>query len=497
MKKMSLKSPSVLLTMYLSLGLLTTVLAPSVSFAQQAVVKGLPDFTELVEQVGPSVVNIRTLEKVRSQNSNGNGMDEETQELFRRFFGIPMPNTPNNPNAPKQAPRQGRTPVPEETQPRGVGSGFILSADGLIMTNAHVVDGADEVLVTLTDKREFKAKIIGVDKRTDVAVVKIQATGLPAVKVGDVSRLKVGEWVMAIGSPFGLDNSVTAGIVSAKQRDTGDYLPFIQTDVAINPGNSGGPLINMRGEVVGINSQIYSRSGGFMGISFSIPMDEAMRVSEQLRATGRVTRGRIGVQIEPVTKELAESIGLGKAQGALINRIEAGAPADKAGLEAGDVILKIDGKPIEKSSDLPRLVGNTKPGTKSNLTIFRRGATKELSIVIAELEPEKVAKRVAEPEEKPKAANSVQGLGLVVAELTDSQKAELKIKGGVRVESLMEPAIKAGLREGDVILAVANMDISQVKDFSAAMGKLDKSKPVSVLFRRGDITRYALIRPIP
>ncbi len=497
MKKMSLKSPSVLLTIYLSLGLLTTVLAPSVSLAQQAVVKGLPDFTELVEQVGPSVVNIRTLEKVRSQNNNGNGMDEETQELFRRFFGIPMPNTPNNPNAPKQAPRQGRTPVPEETQPRGVGSGFILSADGLIMTNAHVVDGADEVLVTLTDKREFKAKIIGVDKRTDVAVVKIQATGLPAVKVGDVSRLKVGEWVMAIGSPFGLDNSVTAGIVSAKQRDTGDYLPFIQTDVAINPGNSGGPLINMRGEVVGINSQIYSRSGGFMGISFSIPMDEAMRVSEQLRATGRVTRGRIGVQIEPVTKELAESIGLGKAQGALINRIEAGAPADKAGLEAGDVILKIDGKPIEKSSDLPRLVGNTKPGTKSNLTIFRRGATKELSIVIAELEPEKVAKRVAEPEEKPKAANSVQGLGLVVAELTDSQKAELKIKGGVRVESLMEPAIKAGLREGDVILAVANMDISQVKDFSAAMGKLDKSKPVSVLFRRGDITRYALIRPIP
>ena len=497
MKKMSLKSPSVLLTMYLSLGLLTTVLAPSVSLAQQAVVKGLPDFTELVEQVGPSVVNIRTLEKVRSQNNNGNGMDEETQELFRRFFGIPMPNTPNNPNAPKQAPRQGRTPVPEETQPRGVGSGFILSADGLIMTNAHVVDGADEVLVTLTDKREFKAKIIGVDKRTDVAVVKIQATGLPAVKVGDVSRLKVGEWVMAIGSPFGLDNSVTAGIVSAKQRDTGDYLPFIQTDVAINPGNSGGPLINMRGEVVGINSQIYSRSGGFMGISFSIPMDEAMRVSEQLRATGRVTRGRIGVQIEPVTKELAESIGLGKAQGALINRIEAGAPADKAGLEAGDVILKIDGKPIEKSSDLPRLVGNTKPGTKSNLTIFRRGATKELSIVIAELEPEQVAKRVAEPEEKPKAANSVQGLGLVVAELTDSQKAELKIKGGVRVESLMEPAIKAGLREGDVILAVANMDISQVKDFSAAMGKLDKSKPVSVLFRRGDITRYALIRPIP
>jgi serine protease Do len=379
--------------------------------------------------------------------------------------------------------------------PRGVGSGFILTPDGFIMTNAHVVDGADEVLVTLVDKREFKAKIIGVDKRTDVAVVKIQATGLPAVKVGDVSRLKVGEWVMAIGSPFGLDNSVTAGIVSAKQRDTGDYLPFIQTDVAINPGNSGGPLINMRGEVVGINSQIYSRSGGFMGISFSIPMDEAMRVSEQLRSSGRVTRGRIGVQIEAVTKDIAESIGLGKPQGALINRIESGAPADKAGLEAGDVIIKIDGKPIEKSSDLPRLVGNTKPGTKSTLTVFRRGAIKELSIVIAEMEPEKIAKRAPEPEEKPKAANSVQGLGLVVADLTEAQKAELKIKGGVRVESLQEPAIRAGLREGDIILTVGNIEVAQAKDFVAAVAKIDKTKPVSLLFKRGDLTRFALIKP--
>lgn len=302
---------------------------------------------------------------------------------------------------------------------------------------------------------------------------------------------------MAIGSPFGLENSVTAGIVSAKQRDTGDYLPFIQTDVAINPGNSGGPLINMRGEVVGINSQIYSRSGGFMGISFSIPMDEAMRVSEQLRANGRVTRGRIGVQIEPVTKDLAESIGLGKAQGALINRIEPGAPADKAGLEPGDVITKIDGKPIEKSSDLPRLVGNTKPGTQSTLTVYRRGAMKELSVVIAELEPEKVAKRAIEPEEKPKASSSVQGLGLMVADLTEAQKIELKIKGGVRIESLQDIAAKAGLREGDVILAVGNMEVAQMKDFSSAVSKMDKSKPVSVLFRRGELTRFALIKPSP
>jgi len=485
-------------SLMLSVALSSGLCVPLSISAQSAVVKGLPDFTELVELVGPSVVNIRTLEKVRSNPMNGGGMDDETQDLLRRFFGIPIPNmpgAPSNPNAPKQAPRQGRTPAPEESQPRGVGSGFVLTSDGLIMTNAHVVEGADEVLVTLTDKREFKAKIIGADKRTDVAVVKIQATGLPAVKVGDVSRLKVGEWVMAIGSPFGLDNSVTAGIVSAKQRDTGDYLPFIQTDVAINPGNSGGPLINMRGEVVGINSQIYSRSGGFMGISFAIPMDEAMRVSDQLRANGRVTRGRIGVQIESVTKEIAESIGLGKAQGALINRIEPGAPADKAGLEAGDVIIKFDGKLIEKSADLPRFVGNTKPGTQSTLTLFRRGAMKDVSITVAELEPEKVAKRSTEPEEKPKSLASVQGLGLVVADLTDAQKAELKIKGGVRVESLQEPAAKAGLREGDVILAVGNVEVTQIKEFEAAVAKIDKSKTVSILFKRGDFTRFALIRP--
>ncbi|HNO41187.1 MAG TPA: trypsin-like peptidase domain-containing protein, partial [Ottowia sp.] len=286
------------------------------------IVRGLPDFTDLVEQVGPAVVNIRTVERVRTGiGRNGPMMDEEMQEFFRRFFGLPLPGVP------RQGPRQQEPQEPAEREvPRGVGSGFILTADGFVMTNAHVVDGADEVLVTLTDKREFKARIVGADKRTDVAVVKIEASGLPAVRIGDVSRLKVGEWVMAIGSPFGLDNTVTAGIVSAKQRDTGDYLPFIQTDVAVNPGNSGGPLINMRGEVVGINSQIYSRSGGFMGISFAIPIDEAMRVSEQLRASGRVTRGRIGVQIDQVSKEVAESIGLGKPQGALVRGVESGSP---------------------------------------------------------------------------------------------------------------------------------------------------------------------------
>src|SRR6478735_6435112 len=291
----------------------TMGLVPATASAQA---RALPDFTDLVEQVGPSVVNIRTLERARSSAAMPPGMDEEMQEFFRRFFGQPMPGVP------RQAPRPNRPQPEEEQQPRGVGSGFILTADGFVMTNAHVVDGAEEVLVTLPDKREFKAKIVGFDKRTDVAVVKIEATGLPAVKVGDVNRLKVGEWVMAIGSPFGLENTVTAGIVSAKQRDTGDYLPFIQTDVAINPGNSGGPLINMRGEVVGINSQIYSRSGGFMGISFSIPIDEAARVSDQLRSSGKVIRGRIGVQIDQVTKPAAQSIGLRKAQGALVRSVE-------------------------------------------------------------------------------------------------------------------------------------------------------------------------------
>ena len=454
--------------------------------APASVVRGLPDFTDLVEQVGPSVVNIRTLEKVRPSSAGAGGQDEEMQDLFRRFFGVPMPN------APRQGPRQNRPE--QEAQPRGVGSGFILSADGYIMTNAHVVEGADEVMVTLTDKREFKARIVGADKRTDVAVVKIQATGLPAVKVGDVSRLRVGEWVMAIGSPFGLENTVTAGIVSAKQRDTGDYLPFIQTDVAINPGNSGGPLINMRGEVVGINSQIYSRSGGFMGISFAIPMDEAMRVSEQLRSSGRVSRGRIGVQIAPVTKEVAESIGLGKAQGVLVRGVEEGSPAEKAGIEAGDIITRFDGKPIEKPADLPRAVGNTKPGSQVSLTVFRRGATQDLKVTVAEIEPEKVA--AAAPEKKAPPVK-IAHLGLSLSDLSESQKKEARVRAGVRVDAAVDAAARAGIREGDLVLAVANTEVGSVQVFESLMARIDKTRPVSVLIRRGDGAQYVLIRPAP
>ncbi|WP_342616873.1 DegQ family serine endoprotease [Rhodoferax sp. GW822-FHT02A01] len=484
------------------LGTLRTVLAAmgiAASFSvmvlpvqsAQAQSRTLPDFTDLVEQVGPSVVNIRTTEKVAIRSQQGAPGEEEMLEFFRRF-GLPVPNIP------KQAPKKSQPQQPqEEDQPKGVGSGFILSTDGLIMTNAHVVDGADEVLVTLTDKREFKAKIIGADARSDVALVKIEATGLPAVKVGDVGRLRVGEWVMAIGSPFGLENTVTAGIVSAKSRDTGDYLPFIQTDVAINPGNSGGPLINMRGEVIGINSQIYSRSGGFMGISFAIPMDEAIRVSDQLRATGRVSRGRIGVQIDQVSKEVAESIGLGKPIGALVRSVEPGAPADKGGIEAGDIITKFDGKQIDKSSDLPRIVGGTKPGSRSTVTVFRRGATRDLSVVVAEVEADKpIAKALPGKEEKPKASTAAQSFGLTVVELTDAQKKELSVKGGVRVDSVSDAAARAGLREGDVILAAANVEVLSVKDFDAVISKFDKSKPLSILFRRGDWTQYAILKAV-
>lgn len=465
-----------------------TTLYPVGAAAAQA--NTLPDFADLVEQVSPSVVNIRTLEKVTSNQVQGGQLDPNMLEFFKRF-GLPMPNIPR-----QQPPLPRNHPQPQDgEQPRGVGSGFILTSDGMIMTNAHVIEGADEVVVTLTDKREFRAKIIGSDKRSDVAVVKIDSSGLPAVKIGDVSRLRVGEWVMAIGSPFGLENTVTAGIVSAKQRDTGDYFSFIQTDVAINPGNSGGPLINMRGEVVGINSQIYSRSGGSMGISFAIPMDEAVRVSDQLRASGRVTRGRIGVQIDQVSKEVAESIGLGKTQGALVRAVEPGAPADKAGVEAGDIIIKFDGKTVEKSSDLPRMVGGTKPGTKSTLTVFRRGATKDLNVTVVEIEAEKPLVKTADKPVKPKGSTAAQSLGLMVSELTEAQKNSLKIKGGVLIDAAVDAAALAGLREGDVIMQVGNSVTLDLKTFESIVLKIDKSKPVGMLIRRGDLAQIVVIRP--
>ena len=507
----------------LILSVLVGVLAQT---APSPVIRGLPDFTELVEQVGPSVVNIRTTEKVKIQNPFGrggtgeddeeegaspfSGMDPRMLEFFRRF-GIPTPNAPNqpnNPNTPKSAPR-------EIERPRGVGSGFILSADGFIMTNAHVVEGATDVFVTLTDKREFKARIVGSDKRTDVAVVKIEAAKLPFVKLGDVARLKVGEWVMAIGSPFGLDNTVTAGIVSAKARDTGEFLPFIQTDVAINPGNSGGPLINMRGEVVGINSQIVNAgSGGYAGVSLAIPIDEATRVADQLRTAGRVARGRIGVEAGSVSKELAESLGLTKVQsaqtpgnltpGALVARLVDDAPAAKAGVALGDIILKFDGKPIDKSSDLPRAVGGTKPDTKTTITVYRRGKVLDLPITVAELEPEvKKAVRAGRSERAqtppvpaPAPAHATAAkLGITLLDMTDAQKSELKLSGGALVESTTGAAANSGLRSGDVIVAIANLEVTSAKDAEAVLSRLDKNKPIALQIRRGARGDFVLIKP--
>ena len=460
------------------------VVAPA---AAQAAV--LPDFTDLVDKVGPAVVNIRTTEKIKQMQPGGGADDEEMQEFFRRFFGQPAPRQQQpSPRGKRQAP-QGQE---EQQVPRGVGSGFIISGDGYVLTNAHVVEGADEVFVTLTDKREFKAKIIGSDRRTDVALVKIEGSNLPRLTIGDSDKLRAGEWVIAIGSPFGLENTVTAGIVSATARDTGDYLPLIQTDVAVNPGNSGGPLINMRGEVVGINSQIYSRSGGYMGISFAVPIDEAMRVSEQLKTTGRVIRGRIGVQIGEVSKEVAESLGLPRAQGALVARVESGSPAEKAGVEAGDIITAFNGRAIEKSGDLPRLVGSTKPGSKATLTVLRKGSKRELPVVIAEMEAEQIAKK---KEEKQKPEQTANALGLVVSDLTDAQKQELKLDGGVVVEAAEGAAGRVGLQAGDVIVRLNNTDIRDAKQFNALVAKLDPKKNALLLVRRGDSSQFVPLKP--
>lgn len=471
-----------------SLGLIGATIVGATPLAEAAQVAGLPDFTELVEKSGPAVVNIRTTEKIATGQNIPGMEDEQMQEFFRRFFGTPaVPKQQPVPKNRRQAPQQQ-----EEEVQRGVGSGFIISQDGFVLTNAHVVDGASEVYVKLTDKREFKAKVIGADKRTDVAVLKIDGGKLPRVTIGDSDKIKAGEWVIAIGSPFDLENTVTAGIISAKARDTGDFLPLIQTDVAVNPGNSGGPLINMRGEVIGINSQIYSRSGGYMGISFAIPIDEAMRVVEQLRASGSVTRGRIGVVIGELSKEVAESIGLGKAQGAVVRKVEAGGPADKAGIQDGDVILKFNGISVEKSSDLPRIVGATKPGSKASISIWRKGGARELSVIVAELESDKVAQKSDKKSKKEQASNA---LGIYVSDLTDAQKKEAT--GGVVIDSVEGPAAQVGLRPGDIILSMNNVDVKDAKQFSAMLSKIDTKKSVVVLVRRGDASQFVLIRPLP
>jgi serine protease Do len=465
-----------------------TALIPNV-FAQNPRVS-IPDFADLVERASPAVVNIRTTEKVMVQQSQGGipGMPEDQAEFFRRFFGVPIPGIPNNP---KQAqPNSGK---PQEAD-RGVGSGFIIESNGLILTNAHVVEGATTIYVTLTDKREFKAKLLGLDKRTDVAVVKIEARDLPRLPLGDSSKVRVGEWVLAIGSPFGLENTVTAGIVSAKSRDTGDYLPFIQTDVAVNPGNSGGPLLNTAGQAIGINSQIFSRSGGYMGISFAIPIDEAMRVAEQLRTTGKMTRGRIGVALGEMTKEVAESLGLGKPRGAYVRNVEPGGPAALGGIESGDVILSFNGRDISKSTDLPRVVGETKPGSTATVQVWRKGSTRDLTVTVIDTDTAQAATK--KPDAPAANGNSVNVFGVAVVDLSDAKKKDLNIKGGVEVTGLGEgPLARAGVRPGDVIIRIADADVTGVKQFETLVKGLDANKTVPVFIRRSDSTLIIPVRP--
>ena len=355
-----------------ALAVLLAAFVPTVA-AQVRTTAGVSDYTELDDKQGPAVVAIDVTQRIRHPGGVELSEDDPFYEFFRRFGQIPAPRGPER-----------------EIEQRSVGSGFIISSDGYLITNAHVVEGADEVNVTLTDKREFKAKVVGADKRSDIALLKIEAKDLPKVTIGDPDKLKVGEWVVAIGKPFGLENTMTAGIVSAKGRDLPqeDLVPFIQTDAAVNPGNSGGPLLNLRGDVVGVISMIYSESGGYMGISFAIPIDIAMNTVAQLKNKGRVTRGRIGVQITEVTKETAESFGLPKPSGALVNSVEKGGPAEKAGMEAGDIIIKVDGHEVHTSLELPRIITLDKPGTKVTLTVWRKGAPRDIALTVAELKEE-------------------------------------------------------------------------------------------------------------
>jgi serine protease Do len=383
-------------------------------------------------------------------------------------------------------------------RPFGLGSGFIVSPDGFIVTNAHVVENAEEITVRLTDKRELKAKVIGADPRSDVAVIKVEGTNLPTVKIGDTKKLRVGEWVIAIGSPFGFANTVTAGIISATSREnlSGDpnldAVPFIQTDVAVNPGNSGGPLLNMRGEVIGINSQIFSRTGSFAGISFAIPIDYAFNIADQLMKTGKVTRGRIGVGIQNVNKDLADSLGLARAQGAAVSNVEDGSPAAKAGLEVGDVILKIDGRPVEGSADLSRTIRALKPGSKVTLNVWRSGKARDHVVTITEFKDEE-APKVAQAGKKGDTAKPGK-LGLAVTEVSADQKKALKVTGGVAVEAADGVALAAGITPGDIILRVNNTDIANVKSYNDAMAKLDVKKPVALLIRDENGTRFITLR---
>jgi serine protease Do len=463
-------------------------------------VTGLPDFTQLVERVGPAVVNIEATGSGRSKtparDRDAAPDDEEVPEFFRRFFGpdAPFPGGPGGPSGPS-GPQGGPDSL-------SIGTGFIISGDGYLLTNHHVIDGADEVKVTLSDRREFKAKVVGSDPQSDVAVLKISASDLPYLRIGESKALKPGQWVVAIGSPFGLDHSVTAGIVSAVGRNAGAeqrYVPFIQTDVAINRGNSGGPLLNTRGEVVGINSQIFSNSGGYMGVSFAIPMDVAMNVAQQIKTSGKVSRGQIGVQVGAVTSEMVNGFGLPDTRGALVNDVRIGSPAEKAGIEAGDVIRTVDGTPIDDFSDLPPLIGAMAPGATAKLSILRNGKPIERSVTLTRLDDSTVAGNPQRPSPRePSAQAKVNRLGLVGQDIGTDERRELGLRDGegvaiARVDG--NAARNAGLRPGDIVLRVGTVPVGTASAFDREVARTGVDRTVMLLVRRGGATQFIAIAP--
>lgn len=442
----------------------------------------LPDFSPMVQKYGPAVVNVAVVSKAPTGGERNQGGDDDDDDNGN---GNDNPFGPNSPFAPFF---RGPPRMPPQTPTHGEGSGFIIRPDGYILTNAHVVSGASEVTVRMTDRREYTAKVIGIDTKSDVAVIKIPAGNLPTVKLGDSRNLKVGEWVLAIGAPFGFENSATAGIVSAKGRTLPDsgYVPFIQTDVPINPGNSGGPLFNMRGEVVGMNSQIYSRSGGFMGVSFSIPIDVALKVSTQLETTGHVSRGKLGVVIQDVSQGLADSFGLPQPEGALVSSVEKGGPAAQAGVEPGDVILKMNGQPVARSTELPVAIAEQSPGTAVNLEVWRNHSSRNVSVKLGSMEEKRTALNNKAHE------NGGGKLGLAVRPLTSEEKAQANTQSGVLVERATGAAAQAGLQPGDVVLAANGAPVTSVDDLRNAV---DKSKGhIALLVQRGDTRIFVPVR---
>jgi serine protease Do len=441
--------------------------APPLTQTPATAAAALPDFTGLVDRFGKAVVNVEITGRKHTVSAPLTRPDEDPFFDFFRRFGTPVP-----------VPRAEDAPIL-----RGSGSGFIVSPDGYILTNAHVVENADEVRVRLTDRREFQAKVIGSDQRTDVAVIKIDAKDLPVVHIGDHTQLRPGEWVLAIGSPFGLENSVTAGIVSATSRAVGGEsdVPFIQTDVAVNPGNSGGPLFNLRGEVIGINSMIFSRTGGYMGISFAIPIDVAINVRDQLVKTGRVVRGRIGVTVQNVDASLAESFGLDRPRGALVTSVEKGGPAERAGVKAGDVILQVDERPIDQTSELSNHVARRTPGADSTLTVWRDGKEQKIKVRIAELRDSGSVRAGARD-----SAQEHGRLGLAVQPLTPEEKDAAEIDAGVRVVHVEGPAAEAGVQVGDIVLAVNSHHIRNPEDLRGEVAKIRDGGVAALLVLRND-----------